>query len=41
MLAVSGWLGGKMVYLAGVGVTPAPESAADTAESKRPEQRHA
>jgi uncharacterized membrane protein len=41
MLVVSGWLGGKMVYLAGVGVTPAPESAADTAEAKRPEQRHA
>jgi uncharacterized membrane protein len=41
MLVVSGWLGGKMVYLAGVGVTPAPESAADTAETKRAEQRHA
>jgi len=41
MLVVSGWLGGKMVYLAGVGVTPAPESATDTAETKRPEQRHA
>jgi len=41
MLVVSGWLGGKMVYLAGVGVTPAPETATDTAEGKRPEQRHA
>jgi uncharacterized membrane protein len=29
LLAVSGWLGGKMVYLAGVAVTPAPEAAAD------------
>ena len=28
MLTVSGWLGGKMVYLAGVAVTPAPETAA-------------
>lgn len=39
MLAVSGWLGGKMVYLAGVGVSPqapTPESA----EAKR-QERHA
>jgi hypothetical protein len=30
-----------MVYLAGVGVTPAPETVTDTAEAKRAEQRHA
>jgi uncharacterized membrane protein len=30
MLLVSGWLGGKMVYEAGVAVGPAPETAADT-----------
>jgi uncharacterized membrane protein len=37
MLLVSGWLGGKMVYLAGVGVTPAPETSTDG----KPQQRHA
>lgn len=41
MLVVSGWLGGKMVYLAGVGVTPAPEAATDVGEAKRPEERRA
>jgi uncharacterized membrane protein len=29
MLLVSGWLGGKMVYLAGVGVSPAGEPQAE------------
>jgi uncharacterized membrane protein len=39
MLLVSGWLGGKMVYLAGVGVSTAgsPPQEAD----KKPQQRHA
>jgi uncharacterized membrane protein len=44
LLVVSGWLGGKMVYLAGVGVTPAPDAAADNVDgpdAKRPERRHA
>lgn len=42
MLAVSGWLGGKMVYLAGVGVSPeAAAPAPDTAEIERQRQRHA
>jgi uncharacterized membrane protein len=40
MLAVSGWLGGKMVYLAHVGVTD--EAAAATPEARRrPDERHA
>ncbi|MDF2465154.1 MAG: hypothetical protein K0Q43_3389 [Ramlibacter sp.] len=42
MLVVSGWLGGKMVYLAGVGVSP--EAAAATPEAadvKRQQERHA
>lgn len=42
MLVVSGWLGGKMVYLAGVGVSP--EASAPTPEAsdvKRQQQRHA
>jgi uncharacterized membrane protein len=39
MLAVSGWLGGKMVYLAGVGVSPQPP-APESAEAKR-QERHA
>ncbi|NRF67768.1 DUF2231 domain-containing protein [Aquincola sp. S2] len=37
MLLVSGWLGGKMVYLARVGVTDAPES---TVRAKAPEFRN-
>lgn len=43
MLAVSGWLGGKMVYLAGVGVSaPAPAPAAQQAtDAKRDRERHA
>ena len=41
MLLVSGWLGGKMVYLAGVGVTPAEDSAIDAAaRAKAAELRH-
>ena len=40
MLAVSGWLGGKMVYLAGVGVSPeAPLQEGDAAAKRQ--QRHA
>jgi uncharacterized membrane protein len=37
MLLVSGWLGGKMVYLAGVGVTTAPETSTDG----KPKEKHA
>lgn len=40
MLAVSGWLGGKMVYLAGVGVT-AGDAAATPESRRRPDERHA
>ncbi|MDP3759453.1 MAG: DUF2231 domain-containing protein [Ramlibacter sp.] len=41
MLVVSGWLGGKMVYLAGVGVSPEAAGATpETPEVKRKE-RHA
>jgi uncharacterized membrane protein len=39
LLSVSGWLGGKMVYLAGVGVSTG--DAAATAESRRRDERHA
>jgi uncharacterized membrane protein len=38
MLTVSGWLGGKMVYLAGVGVSP--EVPLQESDTKR-QQRHA
>jgi uncharacterized membrane protein len=44
MLAVSGWLGGKMVYLAGVGVSNEPAvPAQETPEAKlqRERERHA
>lgn len=43
MLAVSGWLGGKMVFLAGVGVSPeaAAVTTPDAAEVKRQQERHA
>lgn len=42
MLAVSGWLGGKMVYLAGVGVST-EQPAAEAMPAARPEdqRRHA
>jgi uncharacterized membrane protein len=41
MLLVSGWLGGKMVYLAGVGVTPAEDGATQsTARPKAAELKH-
>ena len=41
MLLVSGWLGGKMVYMAGVGVSATEGSDADTALGTRsPEVRH-
>jgi uncharacterized membrane protein len=40
MLVVSGWLGGKMVYLAGVGVS-APEAPATTSTAERPDRRTA
>jgi uncharacterized membrane protein len=42
MLVVSGWLGGKMVYLAGVGVSAEPAATPPEApEVKRQQQRHA
>jgi uncharacterized membrane protein len=45
MLVVSGWLGGKMVYLAGVGVSPEAAAAVppETPEARRQRdrQRHA
>jgi uncharacterized membrane protein len=40
LLVVSGWLGGKMVYEAGVAVAPAPEIATVTAY-EGPERRNA
>lgn len=40
MLAVSGWLGGKMVYLAGVGVST-EEAAATTTTRSQQDRRHA
>ena len=42
MLAVSGWLGGKMVYLARVGVSePAAMPTQPAHEAKRDRERHA
>lgn len=43
MLVVSGWLGGKMVYLSGVGVSGdvAPGSAATSQPSPERDHRHA
>jgi uncharacterized membrane protein len=42
MLVVSGWLGGKMVYLAGVGVSPEAAAAMPEApDAKRQQERHA
>jgi uncharacterized membrane protein len=42
MLVVSGWLGGKMVYLAGVGVSPEAAAAPpETPDVKRQQERHA
>lgn len=42
MLVVSGWLGGKMVYLAGVGVSPEAAAAVpEAADVKRQQERHA
>jgi uncharacterized membrane protein len=42
MLLVSGWLGGKMVYLAGVGVSAEPSQAAPPQQPQQQrEQRHA
>jgi uncharacterized membrane protein len=38
LLVVSGWLGGKMVYLSGVGVSAEPESLRGT-EANPPEHR--
>jgi uncharacterized membrane protein len=42
MLLVSGWLGGKMVYTAGVGVSSGSEASelGDSMRSKTPEVRH-
>jgi uncharacterized membrane protein len=40
MLLVSGWLGGKMVYLAGVGVSAEEEHGADAVMRDSPEIRH-
>jgi uncharacterized membrane protein len=40
MLLVSGWLGGKMVYLAGVGVSAEEEHGADAVMRDSPEVRH-
>jgi len=41
MLAVSGWLGGKMVYLAGVGVSAAPAATPEEAARPKDTRRHA
>jgi uncharacterized membrane protein len=42
MLLVSGWLGGKMVYLAGVGVSAEPSQASPPQQPQQQrEQRHA
>lgn len=42
MLVVSGWLGGKMVYLAGVGVSPEAAAATpETPDAQRQHERHA
>ena len=40
MLLVSGWLGGKMVYLAGVGVSAEQERRAESMRAGSPEVRH-
>ena len=40
MLLVSGWLGGKMVYLAGVGVSAEEERGAGAMRAESPEVRH-
>ena len=41
MLAVSGWLGGKMVYLAGVGVSAEEVPATSTGTRSQQDRRHA
>ena len=41
MLAVSGWLGGKMVYLAGVGVSTGEAAGATPEARRRAGERHA
>lgn len=41
MLAISGWLGGKMVYLAGVGVSTDQAAETPAATAPRKQQRHA
>lgn len=41
MLVVSGWLGGKMVYLAGVGVSTPETPAAPASTPERPDRRPA
>jgi ABC-type transporter Mla subunit MlaD len=41
MLLVSGWLGGKMVYLAKVGVSTDEPTATAQATQQPQEQRHA
>jgi uncharacterized membrane protein len=41
MLVISGWLGGKMVYLGKVGVSEAETATTPPAGSRAPDRRHA